>query len=184
MSAPISKAKPPELALCLRKLDVADADTLVSWIADERELLAWGGSYFDAPLPCAAVQNLIKEHKGQNPPRECWAGTIADGEFVATFQLTFNYRSGQADLCRVLIKPEYRGGGLAKELLCLAERLAFQRPEINRLELRVFTFNHVAISAYKRAGFTTEGIARESARFGGKYWDTRIMSKLRSEREG
>jgi RimJ/RimL family protein N-acetyltransferase len=179
----MSKAKPSELALCLRKLDKADAETLVSWIANERELLAWGGPYFDAPLSCAAIQNLIKEHKGQNPPRECWAGTNADGEFVATFQLTFNYRSGQAGLGRVLIKPEYRGGGLARERLCLAEQLAFRRPEINRLELRVFTFNFVAISAYERAGFITEGIARETARFGDSYWDIRIMSKLRSERE-
>jgi RimJ/RimL family protein N-acetyltransferase len=172
------------MTLSLRKLDFADAEELVSWVANEHELLVWGGPYFDAPLTCAAIHNLIKEHQGQHPPRECWACTLDGGEFVATFQLSFNYRSGQAGLGRILICPAYRGSGLAKELLFLAEQRAFHMPEINRLELRVFTFNQAAISAYERAKFVTEGIARQSARLGDEYWDARVMSKLRSEREG
>lgn len=169
------------MLLSIRKLGLQDAGTLASWITDERELIIWGGPYFDFPLTVSAVKELITDHEGQKPARECWAVTSAEAEFVGSFQLTYNYRSGQSGLGRVVIKPQYRGRGLAGEILVLAERKAFSRPEVNRLELRVFTFNEAAIAAYKRAGFVDEGIARQSARYGTEYWDTMIMSKLRSE---
>ena len=165
----------------VRKLDLDDAAKIVSWITDERALLVWGGPYFDFPLTIEAVSKLISEHDGEKPARECWAIDLPEGEFVASFQLSLNFRSGQAGLGRVIINPDFRGSGLAKQILRIAERKAFDRLEMNRLELRVFTFNVAAIAAYKNAGFVYEGTARQSARFGSECWDTMIMSKLRSE---
>jgi len=169
------------MELGIRKLDLDDAVKIVSWINDERALLTWGGPYFDFPLSITVVSELIAEHDGEKPARECWAIDLPDGEFVASFQLSLNFRSGQAGLGRVLINPDFRGRGLAKQILRIAENKAFDRAEVNRLELRVFTFNDAAIAAYKKAGFVYEGTARQSARIGSEYWDTMIMSKLRSE---
>lgn len=169
------------MELRIRKLDLDDAAKIVSWIDDERALITWGGPYFDFPLSIPAVSKLIAEHVGEKPTRECWALDGPDGEFIATFQLSLNFRSGQAGLGRVLINPDFRGRGIAKQMLRIAERKAFERSEINRLELRVYTFNDAAIAAYKKAGFVFEGTERQSARFRSEYWDTMIMSKLRSE---
>lgn len=41
------KANSTKLALTLRKLESRDAEVLASWIADDRELLVWGGPYID-----------------------------------------------------------------------------------------------------------------------------------------
>jgi len=170
------------MELLKRKLQLKDAAELVSWLQSERDVLAWGGPYFDFPLRVAAVTNLIAEHKGEKPSRECWALDDGDNRFIGTFQLAYNFRSGQASLGRVLVAPAQRGQGLAVKIMRHAEDSAFQRSEINRLELRVFTFNKPAISAYKSAGFVVEGTGRQTARIGAEYWDSLLMSKLRSER--
>ncbi len=171
------------MMLTLRPLNTDDAHELVTWFKDEREVLSWGGPYFDFPLSPAALTELISEHKGQTPSRECWAVDRRDGAFVGSFQIAYNYRSGQAGLGRVVLKPDQRGKGLGSQMLKMAEEEAFRRPEINRLELRVFTGNDPALASYKRAGFVVEGTARQSARLGSEYWDALVMSKLRSERE-
>ncbi|WP_415404096.1 GNAT family N-acetyltransferase [Tateyamaria sp. SN3-11] len=170
------------MTLIKRKLRPTDAAELVSWLPHERDVLSWGGPYFDFPLRVGAINALIAEHRGKKPSRECWALGDCDGRFVGTFQLAYNFRSGQASLGRVLLHPLHRGRGLARKIIRHAEDSAFQRSEINRLELRVFTFNQPAVSAYIKAGFILEGEARQTARLGADYWDDFIMSKLRSER--
>ncbi len=58
---------------------------------------------------------------------------------------------------------------------------AFSRPEIERVELNVYTWNTLAISAYEKLGFKAEGIRRSSALVEGERWDTAIMGLLRHE---
>lgn len=170
------------MELSLRQLTNDDAPELISWLTCERDLLIWGGPYFDFPLTAHALAQLIAEHDGPCPGRECWALEDENGQFIASFQIAYNYRSGQAGLGRIVIRPTLRGKGIARKLLAIAEQAAFASAAINRLELRVFTFNTPAVAAYKRAGFVVEGTARQSARFGSDYWDAFVMSKLRSER--
>ena len=103
------------MALILRKLEEADASKIVSWLKSERDVLAWGGPYFDYPLSVADIEALIAEHEGEKPSRECWALDLPDHQFIGTFQLAYNFRSGQVGLARVLIDPGQREKGIAKE---------------------------------------------------------------------
>lgn len=165
-----------------RPLDQTDTVLLCSWIETERDVIVWRGPYFEYPLtPPAAFEPLIAEHVGENPTRECWAVIDEDQVIVGSFQLSYNPRTGQADLGRVIINPLRRGQGLASQLVRLSIHRAFSRTSIHRLELRVYDFNTAAVATYLKAGFVSEGIRRESVRVGKEYWNTEIMGILRTE---
>lgn len=137
--------------------------------------------FFEHPLGPEAFIPLIAEHVGDHPKRECWAVTAKSNEFVGRLQISYNFKTGQADLGRFIINPVFRGQGLARELSKLAVQIAFSRPMVHRIELRVYDFNHAAISSYQSAGFVIEGVRRESVRVGQEHWNTQIMGILRSD---
>jgi RimJ/RimL family protein N-acetyltransferase len=57
----------------------------------------------------------------------------------------------------------------------------FQTLNFRRITLRVMAFNQRALKVYERVGFVLEGRLRQDAFRRGKYWDTLVMSILRSE---
>jgi len=69
-------------------------------------------------------------------------------------------------------------GTRAMELLL---KHGFDNLNLHRLWLRVFASNHRALRAYEKAGFTQEGVYRESQYLDGKYVDVMIMSVLKTE---
>ena len=175
----MADVRPP---LDMRKLSIDDVETLSSWIKSEEDLIFWGGPFFTFPLCGNAIKPLIGQHRGCFPSRECWAVLANQQDMIGTFQIAYNYKSGQADLGRIIVSPKRRGQGIARPLLKLAVDQAFKKESVHRLELRFFTENAVAIAAYRRAGFVYEGTRRESARLDGRYLDTAIMGLLRHER--
>ncbi len=56
---------------------------------------------------------------------------------------------------------------------------AFALPDIERLELNVYSFNIPAVRTYERLGFAIEGVSRASARAGSERWDTIQMAILK-----
>ncbi len=55
----------------------------------------------------------------------------------------------------IFIKPEARGGGLAKALLdAIANHLHHADPGLSRLRINVLAVNRIARRAYEKAGFT------------------------------
>jgi len=104
-----------------------------------------------------------------------------DGGLVGHAQLGLNWRHGLAALSRVGLAPAARGRGLAVPMLRLVVERAFAWPEIERVELNVYTWNMPAIRAYARLGFVHEGVRRSSVKVGPERWDTAIMGLLRAE---
>ena len=60
---------------------------------------------------------------------------------------------------------------------------AFGTLNLNRVELRVFSFNKRAIGVYERVGFVRDGVLRQSQYHDGTYHDDIVMSILREEWE-
>jgi hypothetical protein len=71
------------MKFAMRKLAENDAKDICDWIKSRRDLLIWGGPYFDFPLKVTDLASLIAEHEGPNPIRECWAVLDERGEFAA-----------------------------------------------------------------------------------------------------
>lgn len=74
------------------------------------------------------------------------------------------------------IFPEFRGQGLGKKTYKMILEYLFLHYNIHTAYVKVAEFNDVAISLYKKIGFTETGRIPESIYRHGKYWDNFIMS--------
>lgn len=72
---------------------------------------------------------------------------------------------------------EYRGKGLGKALFETAEQWA-KDVGISRLELTVVTANEPAVALYKKRGFETEGLKKNSLLIDGEFADEYYMGKI------
>lgn len=73
------------------------------------------------------------------------------------------------------------GRGLGSEATRLMLVHAFERLELHRVGLSVFSFNTRAIRSYMKAGFREEGRLREAILREGRYWDEIQMGILEHE---
>lgn len=153
---------------------------LIGWFRTEADLVQWGGPRVRFPLSTDQLEVMRAEAQGTPPDRASWMAKH-DGALVGHAQLAFDWRHGNALLSRVAVAPSMRGSGLAGPVLRLVVNQAFERPEIERVELNVYTWNANAIRVYERLGFRAEGVRRSSVRVGDERWDTAGMGLLRSE---
>ena len=172
------------MSLRLRPFVKHDIPELKAWFDTEEEVLLWAGASLQYPVRDSDLKALIKRHRGPDPTHEVWAIIDAGNHVIGHLQIWYNQRLRQATLGRIAIAPSQRGNGLANPCLQLAKAQAFSRSWVNRIELRVYDHNTAAIAAYKRAGFTYEGTRRQSTPIGRVFWNTDVMSLLRSEYEG
>jgi RimJ/RimL family protein N-acetyltransferase len=155
--------------------------TLAGWFADERDVVQWGGIDVSFPLDDAQLEPMLLRAEGERPARRCWMA-VYDDTLVGHIQLAYDWRHGIGRIGRVAVAPDHRGRGLAVPMLEAVVDHAFSHPEIERVELNVYTFNTPALRTYERVGFVLEGIRRSSARVGEERWDTAMMGVLRADR--
>ncbi|WHY59466.1 GNAT family N-acetyltransferase [Peribacillus simplex] len=79
----------------------------------------------------------------------------------------------------VMIRKNYRGMGIGKELIKALLEWAEANPFIEKVSLGVFSTNHRAISLYKRLGFVEEGRKIKEFKMSEReYADDIIMYKM------
>lgn len=153
---------------------------LIAWFSTEAEAVQWAGATVTFPLDHDQLLAMLSETRQQPLQRLAWMA-VAEDRLVGHVQLALDWRNGIGRLARVGIAPAERGRGFASDMLDQIVDLAFAMPEIERLELNVFSFNIPAMRAYERLGFVSEGVRRSSTRVGSERWDTVMMGLLRSE---
>ncbi|QFU21564.1 GNAT family N-acetyltransferase [Shewanella eurypsychrophilus] len=77
------------------------------------------------------------------------------------------------------VDEKFQGLGVGEAMVNAVVDLAHNWLAIRRIELEVYTDNHVAIALYKRNGFIIEGEARDYAFRDGEYVDAFIMANLK-----
>jgi len=77
----------------------------------------------------------------------------------------------------------HRGRGYGSEAIRLLQKHAFERLNLNKLELEVYDFNTHAYQCYLKCGFKEEGRLRQGYYIHGQYHDKIIMGILKSEYE-
>lgn len=75
----------------------------------------------------------------------------------------------------------YRDDGYGTEAMELLLNFIFNQTTLNKIMLKVFSFNKRAIKSYKKNGFIEEGRLRQNIFRNGKYHDEIIMGILRRE---
>lgn len=166
----------------IRPFHSDDGIHLCNWFTNETELIQWGGPVLHYPLCTRQIQQMQSETQDYKPQRLMFSGYIQNN-LTAHAQLIFDWDHGVARLGRVAINPAFRGQRLARPFLQKIIAIAFEKQEIVRLELNVFTFNQQAIQIYRKLDFRFEGIRRSCLQIGSERWDTAIFAILRSELE-
>lgn len=80
-----------------------------------------------------------------------------------------------------LAGSENRQRGLGKELMRELLEYFFVFLHMERVTLDYYTGNKAAAALYEKMGFQNEGVARNSTKKDGRYYDLHLMSMLRTE---
>lgn len=94
-----------------------------------------------------------------------------------------DWRSRSAELGIFIGEKSDRDQGYGSEAMILLVRYGFETLNMNRICLRVFSYNQRAIHVYEKLGFIHEGRMRQAHFYQGEYADVLWMSLLRSEYE-
>jgi len=73
------------------------------------------------------------------------------------------------------------GHGYGSEVTKLMVEYGFEKLNLNRIQLHVFSANQRGIRAYEKAGFIKEGLLREAMYHNDQYCDFLVMGILRRE---
>lgn len=73
------------------------------------------------------------------------------------------------------------GKGYGTDAMKILIRFIFDQMNINKIKLKVFSFNERGIKSYEKCGFKKEGILRQEIFRNGKYYDDILMGLLRNE---
>ena len=102
-------------------------------------------------------------------------------KIIGTTGLTYIHPINMAAEMAITIgDSEYRGGGYGSDALRALINYGFYELNLNRIWCEVYS-NNAAIDFYKHIGFKEEGVLRESYFCDGTYWNSHILSILRSE---
>lgn len=107
---------------------------------------------------------------------------LPDHRPVGTTALAhIDLRHGTAEFGILIGEPDARGRGYGTEATRLVLRHAFDAVGLHSVVLGVYSFNEVAIRAYRRAGFREIGRRREAHLLDGRRWDEVWMECLAPE---
>ena len=142
--------------MILRPYAPGDAETIVSWIPDEKALRQWSADRYPAfPITAADVNEKYLLRNGDCPAGQFYPLTAVEEESIAG-HLILRFTDAERTAARlgfVIVDSARRGQGLGREMLRLAVRYAFDALGAQRLTLGVFENNLPAYRCYKAAGF-------------------------------
>lgn len=139
--------------LKLRPYKKCDAETIVSWILNEKEFYSWSAG-------------ILGEYPYSAERLEAFSAEIADSDSVFQFvaceeneligYMIMRYTDEEKQTLRfgfIIADPKVRGTGLGKKMLRQAMHYAFEFLKVKRITLGVFADNLNAFHCYQAAGF-------------------------------
>ena len=118
-----------------------------------------------------------------DPSKQQILVAVAESQFVAMVMIrryTDPKSSHQADLGGVYTDPTWRGYGLIRQLLGMAEAWAWQQ-SVQIIRLAVNVANTSAIQLYTRCGYRVYGVEPMAIYYEGVYHDELLMAKQNVE---
>ena len=167
--------------LTLRRAVPSDAADIreVYAEADTRHWMLWEDG--EPPDEAKALANIKRSEEAW---AEGWGGVFridVDGRVVGGAMIRFA-QTGTGEAAYFL-RQSMRGRGLATRALLLVADWGFREHGLMRVYARVDPANVASVRLVERAGFTYEGLERNSAQYpGGRWFDSRVYSLLPSER--
>jgi RimJ/RimL family protein N-acetyltransferase len=171
--------------MMLRPFTDDDLPGMLQVLRDPEALKLTGAVHDDAESASLAGQKRFRDwyaSRNDQPDRLDLAGIDrARGGCVGEAVLNEWEPGNHSCSFRIALGPAGRGRGLGTEATRLIVGYGFERLGMHRISLEVYSFNPRARRVYEKVGFRTEGVLRESLRYGGQWIDATVMSILASE---
>ncbi|WP_417558760.1 GNAT family N-acetyltransferase [Mesoflavibacter zeaxanthinifaciens] len=136
------------MELILKPFNVYDWKNLEKWVSNELELIQFAGTIFSFPVDQKQVENYLLDSN-----REVFRVETRNNQIIGMAEMSLE-ANNVAKLSRVLIgENTIRGKGIGTELIKKMITYAFEKPEVNRIVLNVYSWNIGAIKCYKKVGF-------------------------------
>ncbi|GGY85794.1 GNAT family N-acetyltransferase [Streptomyces nitrosporeus] len=164
----------------LRLMDEDDTEAHWRWKHDP-DVMRW----MDNGYPMTLAQ--FRAYKAEFPAASYaqivfGIETLADERLIGLVRLTTDGpEAGGAELDIYIGEKDCWGKGYGTEATRLMCRYGFDTMRLHRVMLWVADANTAAIRAYRKAGFTEEGRARDTVRDGGVWHDSILMGMLEGE---
>jgi RimJ/RimL family protein N-acetyltransferase len=180
MANPKERAKAPRTSpakVKLRALERSDLERSLRWVNDP-DVTRFTGTLF--PISSAEEEAWYARIQ-QDSSQRVFAIEAEDGVHIGN--------CGFRDVQVIPRKAElwiYIGEGSRQDRgygpAAIGELLAFgfQRMNLHRIWVRVFSYNERAVRAFEKCGFAREGLLRDDVFRDGRYHDTHILSILRT----
>lgn len=164
----------------LRGYKQEDIDVLYGYFQDRelRESLMVSHPY---PFTKVGMTNFVNTSMEPKLDKIEFAIENLDGLLIGGCSIKeIDYKNSHASL-GLFFGKNHQGKGYGQDSLKEICNYIFQELNLNKVKLRVFSFNTQGIACYKKVGFIQEGIARKEVFRRGEYHDSIIMGLLRSE---
>ena len=119
---------------------------IMSWFLNEEEVHAWAGPNFRYPYDFNSFKKGLKLDEINS------FVLLADDNTLMAFG-QFYLRIGRCHLGRLVVNPEYCGGGIVATLITQLSELGQLTLATQTCSLFVLAHNKSAIKAYKKLGF-------------------------------
>ncbi len=166
----------------LRAYEKSDVDATMKWVNDEEVKQFLGSGTLTYPVSRIAQEHFIEHASQPADDRKTFAIETLAGEYLGGIDLhDINWIDRHAEIGIVIGVKHYWGKGCGTDAMRVLLRLAFDKMNLHRVYLRVYSFNQRAIASYEKCGFRREGVLRDQHCAGGKYHDSIVMGLLEAE---
>ena len=104
-----------------------------------------------------------------------------EGAHIGSVGLRILPAHKNAELGIMIGDKRYWNKGYGSDAMRVILRYGFDRLQLHRIGLKVYSYNPRAYHVYKRFGFKKEGVGRQAILLRGRYYDDVHMGLLRSE---
>ena len=146
-----------------------DFDIIKNWITDERMHAMWCANYFKYPLDKDDFAEVLEKKNAQYGDT-AYIAALDNEQPVGFFCYSKDNETDRGRLKFVVVDPDYRGKGIAGEMLMLAVKHSFETTEAKSLWLCVFPENARAKRCYLKAGFKESGTTENAFTFNNETW--------------
>lgn len=164
-----------------RALDDADLPDLVRWWREPEWAVLQ--QLIVRPRPEETVVEVFRGWSKSEGSGEVGFSVVdrTSGELVGHVTLFGATLPVRAARLAVMIGSEHVGRGYGTDAVRLLTAYGFREMGLNRIEIRVHTFNDRARAVYGKLGYQEEGVRRDATFHDGRFHDEVIMSALARE---
>jgi UDP-4-amino-4,6-dideoxy-N-acetyl-beta-L-altrosamine N-acetyltransferase len=164
----------------LRLVEEKDLPMLVLW---RNSPSIWNYFFNKFPLSIAKQKEWFSELIEDDNRKLFIIITRTKNEPIGTIGLdNIDFANQCLEFGNMLIgKTEFVGKGYAKKATSLLLSYCFNRLNMNRVYLKVYSDNETAVKLYQNCGFKVEGTLRQAHFDSGIFKDVLVMSILRKE---